>query len=161
MWNSPEERLALLELLSRGTLKRRRAQSRAFDALAELPWTRATARRDELGLVEDRQSELVVLLERVWPTWGEGLADLAGTAFHPRRMVGASSSTRAEPRASPSFPGGSTGARPWRSPRPIPRPRSRRPCVRGSGRPRRPTMARCACARLPGSRRGLAMGTST
>ena len=83
MWNSPEECLALLELLSRGTLKRRRAQSRAFDALAELPWTRVTGRRDELGLVEDRRSELVALLERVWPTWGEGLSDLAAHGLPP------------------------------------------------------------------------------
>ena len=56
MWEAADERLALLELLSRGSLKRRRAQGAAFDALAELPWTRVTGRRDELGLVEDRRA---------------------------------------------------------------------------------------------------------
>jgi hypothetical protein len=83
MWDSAEERLALLKLLSRGTFKRRRPWSRAFDALAELPWTRATGRRDEFGLVEDRRSEFVALLERVWPAWSEGLSDLAAHGLPP------------------------------------------------------------------------------
>jgi len=83
MWETADERLALLELLARGTLKRRRAQGRAFEALSELPWTRATGRRDELGLVEDRRHELVALIERVWPAWPDGLADLAAHGFPP------------------------------------------------------------------------------
>jgi hypothetical protein len=83
MWDAMEERLALLELLSRTTLKRRCAQSAAFEALSELPWTRATGRRDELGLVEERRYELVALLERVWPTWREGFADLAAHGLPP------------------------------------------------------------------------------
>jgi hypothetical protein len=68
---------------SLSTLNRRRGQSRAFDALAELPWTRATGRRDELGLIEDRRSELVALLVRIGPSWGEGLADLAAHGLPP------------------------------------------------------------------------------
>ncbi len=83
MWETMEERLALLELLSRAALRRRCAQSAAFEGLSELPWTRATGRRDELGLVEGRRDELVALLERVWPMWREGLADLATHGLPP------------------------------------------------------------------------------
>jgi hypothetical protein len=78
-----DERLALLELLARGTLKRRRAQAHVFAALEELPWTRATGRRDEIGLVEGRRPDLVALLERSWPSWREGLAELAARGFPP------------------------------------------------------------------------------
>ena len=83
MWETAEERLALLELLSRGSLKRRRSQEAAFGALSELPWTRATGRRDELGLVEDRRHELAALLGRVWPEWKDGLAELTARGFPP------------------------------------------------------------------------------
>lgn len=83
MWQTPAERLALLELLVRGTLKKRRAQSDSWDALAELPWVRRTGRRDELRLVPDRREELVVLLERVWPAWGDALAALTARGLPP------------------------------------------------------------------------------
>lgn len=82
-WQTPEERLALLELLARGALKRRRTQAAAFDALSELPWTRATGRRDEIGVVEARRHELVALLERVWPDWGESFAELTARGLQP------------------------------------------------------------------------------
>jgi hypothetical protein len=65
MWKTADERVALLELLSRGTLKRRRAQGALFEALSELPWTRATGRRDKIGLVEDRRHELGALEQLV------------------------------------------------------------------------------------------------
>lgn len=83
MWHTAEERLALLELLVRGTLKRRRAQAAAWDALGELPWTRRTGRRDELGLVESRRGELAALLDRVWPAWGAALAELTARGLPP------------------------------------------------------------------------------
>lgn len=83
MWKTMDERLALLELLVRGVLKRRRLQAPAYDALAELPWTRATGRRDELGLVEERRYELVALIERVWPAWGTALAGLTARGLPP------------------------------------------------------------------------------
>jgi hypothetical protein len=83
MWETSDERLALLELLSCGSLKRRRAQGAAFEALAELPWTRVTGRRDELGLVEERRRELVALIERVWPAWRDELADLTAQGLPP------------------------------------------------------------------------------
>ena len=83
MWQTPEERLALLELLVRGALRRRRAQATAYDALAELPWTRVTGRRDEIGLVEERRHELVALIERVWPAWVSALAELTARGLPP------------------------------------------------------------------------------
>lgn len=83
IWESDDARLALLELLSRGTLKRRRAQVQAYDALAELPWTRATGRRDEIGVTEERRSELAGLIDRVWPAWREVLADLVAAGLPP------------------------------------------------------------------------------
>jgi hypothetical protein len=83
MWQTPEERLALLELLVRGSLKLRRAQTTSYHALAELPWTRATGRRDEIALVGERRPELVTLIDRVWPTWGETLADLTARGLPP------------------------------------------------------------------------------
>lgn len=81
MWQTPAERLALLELLVNGSLVRRRGQAQAWDALAELPWTRATGRRDEIALVPARRHELVALLHRVWPPWGEALAELTARGF--------------------------------------------------------------------------------
>jgi hypothetical protein len=82
-WQTTEERLALLELLAHGTLRRRQSQLATWNALAELPWARKTGRRDELGLVEDRRVELAALLDRVWPAWGEGLAELTARGLPP------------------------------------------------------------------------------
>ena len=83
MWQTPEERLALLELLVRGSLKLRRAQATSYHALAELPWTRATGRRDEIALVGERRPDLVALINRVWGEWGETLADLTARGLPP------------------------------------------------------------------------------
>lgn len=83
IWESVNARLALLELLSRGTLKRRRAQEEAYDALAELPWTRATGRREEIGVVEKRRTEVAGLIDRVWPAWRDVLADLVAAGLPP------------------------------------------------------------------------------
>ena len=83
IWESDKARFALLELLSRGALKRRRTQLEAYDALAELPWTRATGRRDEIGVVEERRTELAGLIDRVWPAWRDVLADLVAAGLPP------------------------------------------------------------------------------
>ena len=50
-------RLALLELLIRGTLKKRRAQASSWDALAELTRSCARGVAMSLGLVEVRRGE--------------------------------------------------------------------------------------------------------
>lgn len=83
IWASDNARLALLELLSNGSLKLRRTQLEAYAALAELPWTRATGRRDEIGVVEDRRKELAGLIDRVWPAWRDVLADLVAAGLPP------------------------------------------------------------------------------
>jgi hypothetical protein len=83
IWETDNARLALLELLSRGTLKRRRAQVEAYDALAELSWTRATGRRDEIGVVAERRTELAGLIDRVWPAWRGVLAELVVAGLPP------------------------------------------------------------------------------
>jgi hypothetical protein len=71
MWNRIEDRLALLELLTAGALKRRTSQDAAFRWLAELSWTRASGRRDEIALAAASRVELVTLLDRVWADWRE------------------------------------------------------------------------------------------
>lgn len=83
MWHTAQQRVALLELLVQGKLTRRASQAKAYDTLSELSWTRATGRRDQIALVEDRRSELVALLERVWPDWEEVLAALVAAGFPP------------------------------------------------------------------------------
>jgi hypothetical protein len=83
IWGNDNARLALLELLSRGSLKRRRTQLEAYDALAELSWTRATGRRDEIGVVEERRTELAGLIDRVWPAWRDVFADLVAAGLPP------------------------------------------------------------------------------
>jgi hypothetical protein len=83
MWDTSTDQLALLELLVRGVLVRRQAQDEVWRALAELPWTRLTSRRDVLGVVEARRHELVALLDRVWPSWGDGLAALSALGLPP------------------------------------------------------------------------------
>lgn len=82
-WRASAARLALLELLARGALRRRRAQGAQWDALDELPWTRRTGRREELALVEERRPELTALLGRVWPEWSDVLAALTARGLPP------------------------------------------------------------------------------
>lgn len=69
MWARIEDRLALLELLTAGALKRRASQEGAYRWLAELSWTRASSRRNEIVLVAALRSELITLIDRVWPDW--------------------------------------------------------------------------------------------
>jgi hypothetical protein len=104
-WRSSAARLALLELLVRGSLKRRRAQVEAWDTLDELPWTRRTGRRDEVGLVAERRQELVALLDRVWPGWGDALAALTahGLPMTPDGWIRLEDAQRA--RELPELPG--------------------------------------------------------
>ena len=76
MWENDENRVAVLELYHYGRLQRRQGQREAWHWLAELPWTRRTARRDELGVVEARRSNLEDLLGHIWPGWRQSLARL-------------------------------------------------------------------------------------
>ncbi|MDR1064209.1 MAG: DUF2220 family protein [Azoarcus sp.] len=83
MWQTPQQRITLLELLVQGTLKRRASQADAYDTLAELPWTRATGRHNQIALVEAYRTELVALMERVWPDWETVLAELTTGGLPP------------------------------------------------------------------------------
>lgn len=83
IWQCINARLALLELLVRGSIKRRQAQVTAWEFLAELRWTKRTGRRDELGLVPSHRHDLVALLDRVWPEWSAGLAELISRGLPP------------------------------------------------------------------------------
>lgn len=83
MWTTINARLALLELLSTGQLKRRRSQCETFDALAQLSWTWTMRRRDHIGVVDARRFELVALLDRVWPEWRVELAHLVEVGLPP------------------------------------------------------------------------------
>src|SRR5690606_32922143 len=69
------------ELLHGGRLRRRQGQSEVWALLAELPWTRRTARRDEIELLPEHRSTLAGLLDRVWPGWMEARAALAARAL--------------------------------------------------------------------------------
>lgn len=69
MWERDEDRLALLELLQCGGLRRRQGQAEVWALLAELPWTRRATRRDEIELLPECRDRIIELLDRVWPDW--------------------------------------------------------------------------------------------
>ena len=71
MWDRIDNRLALLELLAEGRLRRRASQDVAYRWLAELSWTLTSSRRNEIVLVQALRSELIALIDRVWPDWRE------------------------------------------------------------------------------------------
>lgn len=83
MWRSLHARLALLELVVCGSLRRRRGQDEAWRELAALPWTRTSTRRDELVLSESHRLEVTALLDRTWPGWGSVWADMQALGFEP------------------------------------------------------------------------------
>lgn len=87
MWDRPEHRLALMELVASGRLRCRKAQQEAWRHLAELPWTQRTGRRDELAVVESRRHELERLLTQVWPEWLAVFTELTGAGL-PISMAG-------------------------------------------------------------------------
>lgn len=81
MWDRPEHRLALMELVVLGRLRCRKAQQEAWRHLAELPWTQRTGRRDELAVVEARRNELERLLTQIWPEWPAVNAELTSAGL--------------------------------------------------------------------------------
>lgn len=83
MWERDEDRLALLELLESGRLRRRTGQGEAWTLLDQLPWTRRTGRRDEFELVVEHKNTVVELLDRVWPHWRLGRDVLAERGLGP------------------------------------------------------------------------------
>ncbi len=83
MWEHDADRLALLELIETGRLRRRDAQCEAWNTLVVLPWTRRTGRSGEVALVDGHRSALVELLDRVWPDWRLARATLAARGLAP------------------------------------------------------------------------------
>jgi len=83
MWEREEDRLALLELLERGRLRRRSSQVEVWTILDQLPWTRRTGRRDEIELVPDERTSITELLNRVWPSWQVERQALAARQLNP------------------------------------------------------------------------------
>ena len=81
MWDRDENRLAVVELLHCARLKRRDSQREAWEWLSELPWTKASARRDELTLVAASREELEKVLDRRWPGWRDALASVANAGL--------------------------------------------------------------------------------
>jgi hypothetical protein len=83
MWERDDDRLALLELLEAGRLRRRSGQGEAWLLLDQLPWTRRTGRKDELELVPEHRDTLIELLDRVWPEWRDGSRALGERGLGP------------------------------------------------------------------------------
>lgn len=84
MWKRDEDRLALLELIETGRLRRRAGQGEAWTLLDGLPWTRRTGKRDEIELVPEHKDTLIELLVRVWPGWKLVSQALAERGLSPR-----------------------------------------------------------------------------
>jgi hypothetical protein len=83
MWHEQPHRLALLELVTRGTLKRRSTQKEAFDDLLRLGWVHRTGRRDVVAIDEARRADLERTLDRAWPVWRDARDALEALALTP------------------------------------------------------------------------------
>ena len=76
MWDSDGNRFAFLQLVHEGRLTRRESQREAWEWLAQLRWTKATGRRDELALAAGMRGEVEEMLDRRWPAWRDAQARL-------------------------------------------------------------------------------------
>lgn len=83
MWHEPDHRIALLELLQTGKLKRRGAQVDAWQELLALGWARRTAREKELSLVPAVRADLERTLDGCWSEWRTILKDLLDRGLPP------------------------------------------------------------------------------
>ena len=69
MWSDDANRMAILELVHSGSLRRREGQREAWAWLSELAWTKPTRRRNEIAIVESRRAELEAMLDSRWAEW--------------------------------------------------------------------------------------------
>lgn len=76
MWQEEPHRWALIELWTTGSLRRRKAQVRAWDELDGLPWTHRTPRRGEIEIDEGHRGSVEALLDRSCPDWRALLDEL-------------------------------------------------------------------------------------
>ena len=81
MWDTMPHRLALLELVTCGTLRRRDSQEAAWEELLQLGWARRSGRRGVISL-EDGESVRRVL-DRAWPEWHDALGRLERLGLSP------------------------------------------------------------------------------
>ena len=77
MWGDPANRMAVLELVHSGTLRRRDGQREAWAWLSELAWTKPTGRRDEIAISGSGRAELEGVLDTRWPEWRDVARRLA------------------------------------------------------------------------------------
>mgnify|MGYP000647380587 CR=1 FL=1 len=102
MWHETAHRLAILELLQKGTLQKRTAQADAWRELLALGWARRTSRQDELAIVPAFRTTLEQVLDSCWTDWRAVQQDLANRGLPPtdgglralrsqQRVVGADS----------------------------------------------------------------------
>lgn len=83
MWADEAERLALLELVATGSLRRRAGQRAALDELSRLGWVRRASRSDTVVLDARHRASVEGLLDRVWPEGRETLARLSARGLSP------------------------------------------------------------------------------
>ena len=76
MWDNDEHRLAVVELVHSGRLRRREGQFEAWQWLSELSSTHSTRRRGEIALIDSRRADLERVLDRRWPEWRDVRARL-------------------------------------------------------------------------------------
>ena len=81
MWERDENRLAVVELVHTGRLRRRKSQEEVWTWLAQLRWTKATGRRDEVALTASVQGEVEDMLDSRWPEWRTARARLTGAGL--------------------------------------------------------------------------------
>lgn len=83
MWDQSPHRIALLELVVTGGLRRRQEQAEAWDELATMRWTRRTSRQQELELAAEHRVTVETLLGKVWPGWRAVAAALDNHTLPP------------------------------------------------------------------------------
>ncbi len=76
MWDNDEHRLAVVELVHSGRLRRREGQFEVWQWLSELSSTHSTRRRGEIALIDSRRADLERVLDRRWPEWRDVRARL-------------------------------------------------------------------------------------
>lgn len=83
MWHEPIHRIALLELLQIGKLKKRAGQAAAWQELLTLGWARRAGRQDELEVVPSYKPVLEQTLDHCWSDWRDHQGELLHQGLPP------------------------------------------------------------------------------
>lgn len=86
-WGEKLHRLALMELLQTGEVRRRRRQEQAFATLLELGWARRTGRSGVLALDPMARPGVEEALSKAWPDW-RNVAQRLDEGRYPPTPVG-------------------------------------------------------------------------